>query len=281
MINGIRTMISLLAVLAVLTACGVAATPTTAPRSGESPVATAKPTTAPAAATSAPTAATKPTTAAPTAAPAVKIKRGGTLRAAHYEEWAPTLDPQSRTGALLGLELVYDNLLRASFDLKTGERTLKPGLAESWEQKDPKTIVMKLRKDVVFQDGSKWDATVAKWNLDRMRTWEKSAAKTEVMVMDSVDVVDEYTIRINLKAAPAGILPILASSLGPHSSMVSKAAVDRDGQEAFALRTVGTGPMQFVEWVTGDHVTVKKWDKYWEKGADGQPLPYLDGASSE
>jgi ABC-type transport system substrate-binding protein len=38
--------------------------------------------------------------------------------------------------------------------------------------------------------------------------------------------------------------------------------------------------MQFVEWKPGDQMTAKKWDGYWEKGVDGQPLPYLDGIVS-
>jgi peptide/nickel transport system substrate-binding protein len=282
----VSVLVSIIVILGLVTGCTPAA-PTAVPtKLGAAVAATAAPsvpsaapaaaaTNPPAPATSGP-AAPAPTIAAASAA--TKIKRGGTLRAAHFEEWAPTLDPHSRTGTAVGYELLYDCLLRATFDLKTGARTLKPQLAESWEQQGPKTIVMKLRKDAVFQDGSKFNAEVAKWNLDRMRTWEKSAAKTDVMVLDSVDVVDEYTIRLNLKAAPAGILPTLASGLGSRAWMASKAAVDKDGQEAFARRTVGTGSMQFVEWVTGDHITVKKWDKYWDKGEDGQPLPYLDGA---
>ena len=61
--------------------------------------------------------------------------------------------------------------------------------------------------------------------------------------------------------------------------MASKAAVDKEGEEALTRKAVGSGPMTFVEWVTGDHITLKKWDKYWEKGEDGQPLPYVDGAN--
>ncbi|MCL5026172.1 MAG: ABC transporter substrate-binding protein, partial [Chloroflexi bacterium] len=99
-----------------------------------------------------------------------------------------------------------------------------------------------------------------------------------LLQIDSVDVVDDYTIRINLKGGPAGILYRLGDAVGIRPYMVSKAAADRDGDEAFTRRPVGTGPMQFVDWVTGDRIDLKKWDKYWEKGKDGQPLPYLDGA---
>ncbi|MCL5026170.1 MAG: ABC transporter substrate-binding protein [Chloroflexi bacterium] len=263
-------MASMVVALGLLAACAAPGVPTAIP---------AKPP-APAAATAAPQAAATTAAPAPTApaAAAPKVKRGGTLRAAYFEEWAPTLDPHSMTSVPFGFELMYDTLVRTSLDVKTGKRTNKPGLAESWDQPDPKTIVMKLRKGVVFQDGSPFNAEVAKWNLDRMRTWAKSAAKTDVAVIDSVDIVDDYTIRINLKGAPAGILYRLGDTLGLRGWIASKAAVDRDGENALTRRPVGSGPMQFVEWLTGDRITVKKWDKYWEKGADGQPLPYLDGA---
>jgi peptide/nickel transport system substrate-binding protein len=229
-------------------------------------------------ATTAPAAATQAQAAASTAAPVAKIKRGGTLRIGYNEEWAPNLDPHQITSPPYGFEMLYDTLTRVSLDVKTGKRTLKPGLAESWDQQSPKILIMKLRKDVTFQDGSKFNAEVAKFNLDRMRTFPKSASKTDMLIVDSVDVVDEYTIRINLKAAPAGILYRLADNVSLRPWIVSKAAADQGGDEAFTRRSVGSGCMQFVEWLTGDRITMKKWDKYWDKGADGQPLPYADGA---
>lgn len=60
-------------------------------------------------------------------------------------------------------------------------------------------------------------------------------------------------------------------------SLISKAAFDSLGEEKSQSQPVGSGPMQFVQWQRDDRVTLKKWDKYWMKGADGQPLPYLDG----
>lgn len=255
-------MITVLVVLGLLTACAPAE-PTVAPPKPAAPIA--------------PTAAPVSSTTVPAPPPTSKIKRGGILQAAYNLEWAPNLDPHTLSSNPVGFDLLYDTLVRTALDVKTGKRTMQSGLAESWEQATPKTIVMKLRKDVTFQDGSKFNAEVAKWNLDRMANYPKSTAKTDVAVIDSVDVVDEYTLRVNLKGGPAGILYRLGDGVSQRPWIASKAAVDRDGEEALTRRSVGSGPMQFVEWVTGDRITVKKWDKYWDKGEDGQPLPYLDG----
>jgi peptide/nickel transport system substrate-binding protein len=52
--------------------------------------------------------------------------------------------------------------------------------------------------------------------------------------------------------------------------MVSPAAVQKFG-ENFGRNPVGTGPFKFVEWVPEDHLTIRRFDSYWEPGK-----PYLD-----
>ena len=155
--TGVRTALVLLLTLGVIASCASPAAPTAAPTkpagaATAAPAAAASPAVAP---TTAPGAvATKPAAAATAPAPAAKVKRGGTLRAGYYNDWSPTLDPHSLTANPFGFELVYDTLVRTSMDIKTGDRTNNAGLAETWDQKDPKTIQMKLRKGVTFHDGS-------------------------------------------------------------------------------------------------------------------------------
>jgi len=49
------------------------------------------------------------------------------------------------------------------------------------------------------------------------------------------------------------------------------------GDEKFNAGPVGTGPFKFGEWRQDSYVRVSKFESYWKKGADGKPLPYLDG----
>src|SRR2546428_13484121 len=100
-------------------------------------------------------------------------------------------------------------------DTKLG---IKPGLAESWTQPDNKTLVFKLRRGVKFHDGTDFNAEVAKFNFNRMKTEPKSVRKGETASIDTVDVVDAYTIKINLKRPDAALLATLTDRAGMMAS---------------------------------------------------------------
>ncbi len=233
-------------------------------------------------ATTAPAAATKPAAAAPTATPAAKIKRGGTVVRADIGD-VTTWDPLFSVNST---EMVRSPALEASLewtlvDAKTGKHEAKPGLAESFELTDPKTLVLKYRKNVKFHDGSDLTAEVAKWNLDRARTHPKSLAKGFFDAVSSIDVVDANTIKLNLKGPSATIFVNLTRSAAGTGStgafLVSKAAFDKLGEEAIGNKPSATGPFMITDWKRDDRTTYKKFDQYYLKGEDGQPLPYLDG----
>ncbi len=262
-------------VLAALPVLGACAPSTPSP-------ATTKPS-APAAATAAPaatTAAAKPAaTAAPAAAaaptPAVKIKRGGTLRIGNQND-VGNMDPQINLDNSFQLHMVFNTMVDMVRDAPTGKWNPKASLAESWEVKD-KTFTFKLRKGVKFHDGSDWNAEVFKFNIERMQKNPKSAAASLIEPFDNVEVVDSHTAKLNLKYPYAPTLALLAQTGNHKTYMVSKTAVDKWGDE-FTRHAVGTGPMTVVDWKPGDQVVMKRFDSYFEMGADGQPLPYLDGA---
>ena len=219
------------------------------------------------------------TAAAATPAPAAAIRRGGILIGA--VNWTyPTMDPQISTMASLpGYDAMFDSLVRFQLaDAKTGQHKVVGHLAESWEQPDPRTYVFKLKRGVKFHDGSPFDAEAAKWNLLRMRDHPKSSRKNYLTSVESVEARDRYTLAIRLNAPRAAFLPILAYHWAGRAHMISKAAMDKLGEEGFARNPVGSGPFKFKQWVTDDRVILERNPDYHEIGADGKPLPYLDGA---
>ncbi len=264
---------------ALAMACAPAA-PTAAPAATKAPAAA----TAAPAATSAPAAATKPAapaaTAAPAAAkPAAKIKRGGIFKAVDTRD-KPNMDPQtSGSTQEPSYDAIYETMLRQKLDWAKGTFTTVPLLAASYQRTDDKTYVFKLQQGVKFHDGTDWNAEVAKFNLERILTHPKSVGKENIDTISSMDVVDPYTLKVNLKG-PMASLPVMLTTAGSNGGgrIVSKAAVEKykDDFGTKPENSIGTGPFVMTKWAPNDAVMTKKFDKYWDKGEDGQPLPYLD-----
>jgi peptide/nickel transport system substrate-binding protein len=140
-----------------------------------------------------------------------------------------------------------------------------PGLATSWKIDTTKnTITLSLRKGVKFHDGTDFNAKAAKWNMDQ------SIKANAVKGFVSVDVVDDYTIRVNTDKYQNNFLNYLSSSYG--GSMVSPTAWEKKSKEEAMWYPVGTGPFKFVNYERGNKLTYARWDGYWQKGK-----PYLDG----
>jgi peptide/nickel transport system substrate-binding protein len=277
--------ITFLVVLSFLLLACAPTAPTTAPAAAT--VAPASATAAVVASTVAPAAATaapKPSAAAsgPTAAPFVKVKRGGEVIHAHTS-LVNDFDNVTSTSlqAIQGGGWIYESLLNYELkDRAKGTFEIKPYLADSWDMSDPKKIVFKLHKGVKFSDGSEFNAEVAKWNLDRAVSHPKSAVRHLTDAIDTVDVIDTSTIRVNLKFASSTALVKLSNGVGGSgvygTSMASKAAVEKGGPDVLRDKPVGTGPMVVSQWLPDDRIVFAKWGGYWQNGDDGQPLPYLD-----
>ena len=216
---------------------------------------------------------------APRSTPAQAIKRGGQLVASKQWTYA-SLDPHlTSEPEMAGYDALFNTLVRFELvDPKTWEHKLVGDLAESWQQPDPKTIVFKLRKGVTFHDGSEFDAAVAKWNLERQRDHPKAQLiKVPLANVGAVETPDKYTLRLKLKSDSPSLIRLLAFAWGAKLRMASKAAMEKLGDEGFARNPVGTGPFKFKQWVTDDRLILERNPNYFEMGADGKSLPYLDG----
>jgi ABC-type transport system substrate-binding protein len=90
--------------------------------------------------------------------------RGDTLMVGLSND-AKTYDPifSVRFTERYVLYLAFDTLVRYEPDF-----AVRPELAESWETSpDGKRIVFPPRRGVTFQDGTPFDATAVKWNIDQ------------------------------------------------------------------------------------------------------------------
>src|SRR5579859_1261056 len=220
-----------------------------------------------------------PTTAAaaPTGATSANVKRGGQATILQTNDFV-SMDPIYASGPTAAA--CYDNLL-AWRPGANGTYGVVPSLAMAWETSADK-IVFHLRNGVKFHDGSDLTADVVAWNLTRMVQNPKSFAINYLSAVDAnnpATVIDPLTVQLNLTRASAAVLANLsdAAAQGNNTMIVSKKAVDDNGEAWLSLNPVGTGPFKFVSFASGDKLVVQRNENYWRTGADGKPLPYLDG----
>lgn len=199
-----------------------------------------------------------------------KPVRGGSIVVAKGIKQS-TMDPTKANAQDSDYDLyaqVYEPLI--SMD---ASGNLIPCLAESWNIQDEKTIVFKLKQGVVFHDGTPFNAEAAKFVMDWYRSEESSPwFASQISELDSVDVLDEYTIRMNL-STPSSVF--LTSMSNYTSLMISPQAIETYGEE-LSMNAVGTGAFKVKEAVEGDHITLVRNEDYHVMGEDGKPLPYLD-----
>jgi len=228
----------------------------------ETPTPTAQPTTA------APTA--QPTTAAPTEKNlTVAQKDLDTLYIATIQE-PTTLDPAA----------VYDGSDRATTQIYEGLTQFKgstieviPCLATSWDiSPDYKEYTFYLRKGVTFSDGTPFNADAVKFSYDRMMKLKKGLAWAFNLVLERVEVIDEYTVKFFLKDSYPAFLSMTASRYGAPilSPSVMKHEVNGDLAHGWLYdHAIGTGPYMLKEWKFGEEYVLVKNPNYW-RGWEGK-----------
>src|SRR5579859_7401308 len=146
--------------------------------------------------------------------------------------------------------IVFAALCDKLFDIDE-KANIVPQLALSHETSaDGKTVTIKLRPGVKFHDGEPMDAKAAKYSLDRHLFMKGSFRRPEIGVIDSVEVVDPLTIKLNLKTP---FSPLLAQLTDRAGMMVAPKAAEAAGDK-FALKPVCAGPYKFVERIAQDHI---------------------------
>jgi peptide/nickel transport system substrate-binding protein len=157
--------------------------------------------------------------------------------------------------------IVFASICDKLFDIDE-KLNIVPQLALGQETSaDGKTVTIKLRPGVKFQDGEPFNAEAAKYSLDRHLTMKGSFRKSDLGSVDKVEVVDPMTIRLLLKEP---FSPLLAQLTDRAGMMVSPKAAEAAGDK-FGLHPVCAGPYKFVERVQQDRIVVEKFPDYWDK----------------
>lgn len=205
------------------------------------------------------TAASASATGAATAA--ATPAKGGTLKAALTGE-PDSLDP-AVSSVYTGAQ-VYDNIFSKLLTMDPSGKFV-PRLATAWTPTDATTWTFDLVDNAYFHNGEKFTSADVKYTFERILDPKTASAYAALYTaISSVETPTPTQVVFKLKT-PYG--PFL-TNLANNGEIVNQKAIEAADP---ARKPVGTGPFEFVEWVQGDHITLKRFDKYFEAG-----LPYVD-----
>jgi len=166
---------------------------------------------------------------------------------------AKSLDPQ-RSNDVYSHNLnlnIYDRLFDWSSELE-----MEKNLADTYEQLDPLTLQVRIKKGVKFHNGEVLTSEDVKFSIERGT--DSPAVMTFFEDIDRVDIIDEYTVNIVTKK-PFG--PLLDTLAHAGSSIMQKKYVEEHKEDAF-LNPIGTGPFKFDSWRSGDRIILKSNSEY-------------------
>ena len=181
-----------------------------------------------------------------------------------YTSEAQTLDPALAKDPQSAkvISCVYEGLVR----YKQGTLDIEPALASDWEITDDGLVYMfNLKKNILFHDGSAFNAHAVKYSIDRQFTNNKQSYYFTLVFgpLKEVQIVNDYTIKILLSKPYAPLLQNLAM---PYAApIISPTAAQKYGS-AFGVNPVGTGPYIFEDWDKGNIITLGVNPFYREQG---------------
>ncbi|MEV5498288.1 ABC transporter substrate-binding protein [Nonomuraea fuscirosea] len=172
-----------------------------------------------------------------------------------------SFDTEDATVATLPyFQAVYDTLIRREPD-----GTLSPMLATGWAYDAARTaLTLTLRTGVRFDDGTPFDASAVKANLDHLRRGDGAVA-TVLAGVEAVEVVDARRVRLVLPEPDPGLLPSLS---GPAGLVAAPSGLPGEG---LRIDPSGTGPYELdrARTVAGYTWVFTRAADYW-----GARLPY-------
>ncbi|GAB7222653.1 nickel ABC transporter substrate-binding protein [Vibrio owensii] len=188
-----------------------------------------------------------------------------TLTFANYRD-IRDLNPHLYGGEIFAQNLIFEGLVHLG-----DNGVLEPWLATSWStSEDGKTYTFKLRDDVTFSDGTKFDANVVKANFDALldnanrHTWLESIrlmVEVEKSGKESVRVVDNNTIEVEFAESYYPFLVELGVTR-PFRFLSPKCFKDgttKDGTNCY----VGTGSYVLTDNVVDQRATFERNENYW------------------
>ncbi len=153
-------------------------------------------------------------------------------------------------------QMVYGNILETLVVLdENGE--VAPGLAE-YEMLDDVTYQFKLQEGVKFHNGEEMKASDVAFTIRRGCESPVLNYLFSEVDPDTIEVVDDYTVKFSLRNPSA---PFLVNLTCSPAGIVSEKAVTEAGDN-YGMNPVGTGPYKFVSWQQGTEIRLEAFEDY-------------------
>lgn len=181
-----------------------------------------------------------------------------------WNEWEgepPTIDPFH--SADYTPNTINSNLCEDLIALKPNF-TFAPQLATSWSYTTPLSLVINLRKDVTFWDGTEMTSADVAFSLDRNLVDKTSFYNYLFSHVASVQATSKFQVTIHLSKPDY----LLVNELADFAGVVVEKKFWQEHPKTFGSPNVGvmcTGPYQFTSWTKGQNITVTRYDGYWDK----------------
>lgn len=157
---------------------------------------------------------------------------------------------------------LYDTLVKT--DKATGE--VLPNLATAWEWVDGTHCKYTLRDDVMMKDGTPLCAEDVAYTVG---VWMECSPNSDTgRFLAGAEVVDDQTVIVEYNVEAPDLVSMMSWS---NFGIVCEADVEAAGglEQAAVNPVIGSGKYNFVEWKTGQYVTLERNDNYWNPDYTG------------
>ncbi|MEM9772950.1 MAG: ABC transporter substrate-binding protein [Chloroflexota bacterium] len=196
------------------------------------------------------------------------ISRGGTLTIGAELQ---LIDHPARLSWIEGANVVRQVAEYLTFT--DPDNVTTPWLLESWEANaDVSEWTLNLRQGIMFNNGDEMTADDIMFNFGQWLDPEVGSSMLGQLSyldgMNSVEKVDDYTIKLTLASPNIGV--------PEHLFHYPAAIMHRSFEGDFITQPIGTGPFTLSEFSDGERAVLTRREGYWQNGEDGEALPYLD-----
>ncbi len=132
-----------------------------------------------------------------------------------------------------------------------------PDLVESYELNSDTEWIFHLKKGVKFHNGAEMTAKDVKASLDLCK--ESPEVSQYGKSTGTIEVVDDYTVKITTDGPQAGLL----SDLCHHGNAILPADLIESGHD-FNKEPIGTGPYKLVKWNKGESLELEAFEDYFD-----------------